>query len=63
MTYQWDPEKARLNRRKHGVSLADAVGVFEDDLAVTVPDDLSDEERFITLGKDPLGRVLVVVYT
>lgn len=63
MRYEWDPDKARRNRRKHGVSFADAVGVFEDDLALTVRDASShSEDRFITLGSDPLGRLLVVVY-
>jgi uncharacterized DUF497 family protein len=63
MDYEWDPNKAKLNFRKHGVSFADAVTVFSDDLAITVKDDNPDEERFVTMGMDALGRVLVVVYT
>jgi uncharacterized protein len=39
------------------------VSVFSDDLAVTLTDDRFEEERFITIGMDALGRVLVVVYT
>ena len=42
--------------------LPDAVSALEDDLAVTIPDDLSDEERFVTVGMDALDRILVVVY-
>jgi uncharacterized DUF497 family protein len=62
--FEWDPEKARRNRKKHGVVFADAVGVFEDELALTVSDPHSEsEERFITVGRGPLGRVLVVIYT
>jgi uncharacterized DUF497 family protein len=63
MDYEWDPNKAKLNFRKHGVWFADAVTVFSDDLAMTVKDDNPDEERFVTMGMDALGRVLVVVYT
>lgn len=63
MIYQWDADKATTNLRKHGVDFADAVTVFSDDLAITIPDDRFDEERFITLGLDALGRVLVIVYT
>lgn len=37
--------------------------MFADDLAVTVSEERFDEERFITIGIDALGRVLVVVYT
>lgn len=62
MTYQWDKKKAQVSRRKHGVSFADAVAVFEDDWAITIPDDYPDEDRFVTIGRDMLGRILVVVY-
>jgi uncharacterized DUF497 family protein len=48
---------------KHGVDFADAVGVFEDPLALTIEDqDNPDENRWLTLGTDFLGRLLVVVY-
>jgi uncharacterized protein len=63
MTYQWDKDKAAANLRKHGIDFADAVSVFSDDLAITTPDERFDEERFITVGLDGFGRVLVVVYT
>jgi len=64
MTYiEWDPEKALSNRRKHGVSFADAVIVLEDPYALTLEDDVDQERRFITLGMDALGRLLVLVYT
>jgi uncharacterized protein len=63
MSYQWDPDKANINRAKHGVDFADAVSVLEDDRAITVEDQRYDEERFITIGIDAIGRILVVVYT
>jgi uncharacterized protein len=63
MAYQWNRDKAAANLRKHGIDFADAVSVFSDDLAITVPDDRFDEERFVTIGVDAFGRVLVVVYT
>jgi uncharacterized protein len=63
MAYQWDTDKATANLRKHGIDFADAVSVFTDDLAVTASEERFDEERFITIGIDALGRVLVVVYT
>ena len=61
--YEWDPTKAVTNFRKHLVHFADAVGVFEDDNAITIPDTSSSEERFKTLGLDFMGRLLVVAYT
>jgi uncharacterized DUF497 family protein len=63
MGYEWDPNKAKLNIRKHGIAFADAVSVFFDDSAITVEDNNPDEVRFATMGMDALGRVLVVVYT
>lgn len=63
MVYQWNRDKAATNLRKHGVDFADAVSVFSDDLAITIPDERFDEERFVTIGLDAFGRVLVVVYT
>jgi uncharacterized protein len=63
MNYEWDPAKARTNRHKHGIDFADAATVFSDDYALTIPDDYPDEERFVTIGMDVLGRLLVVVFT
>jgi hypothetical protein len=64
MDYQWDPEKAASNQVKHGVDFADAVGVFEDEWALTIKEEsVEGEQRFATMGTDFLERVLVVVYT
>jgi len=59
--YEWDPAKARANLSKHGVSFADAALALEDELALTIRDDQAEGEvRFVTMGVDPLGRLLVV---
>ena len=63
MDYQWDPNKAKSNLKKHGVRFADAVSVFEDENAITLEDEHESENRFITIGRDILLRILVVVYT
>jgi uncharacterized DUF497 family protein len=61
---EWDPGKAASNYAKHQVTFADAVGILEDDLALTIRDPgIADEERWITLGLDGIRRLLVVVYT
>ncbi len=63
MNFTWDPAKRQANRRKHGVDFADAVGVFFDDNALTLEDkDAEGEQRLVTMGRDFLGRVLLVVY-
>jgi uncharacterized protein len=62
--YEWDEAKAATNLRKHGVDFADAALVLEDEHALTLSDLYSeDEERFVTTGHDPQGRLLVVAYT
>jgi len=63
MLYEWDNNKAQSNLKKHGINFADAVAVFSDDLAATVMDEYPDEERFVTMGIDAFGQILVVVYT
>jgi hypothetical protein len=63
MDFEWDPPKAQANRRKHGVDFADAVGVFEDPYALSQPDPFPHEERVVTLGRDLLDRLIVVVWT
>jgi len=63
MEAEWDPAKARANLRKHRVRLADAVTALEDTRAISIRDEGEDEERWITIGMDSVGRILVVVYT
>jgi uncharacterized DUF497 family protein len=63
MNYQWDQRKEQGNRQKHGIAFADATAVFADDRAISIEDDHPDEERFVTIGMDGFGRILVVVYT
>ncbi len=63
MNYQWDISKAQSNLRKHGIEFADAVSVFTDDYAITIEDGHPDEDRFVIIGVDALGQILVVVFT
>jgi len=64
VAYEWDPQKARQNVHKHGVRFADATTALEDEFALSMRDPYADEEeRWITLGTDSFGRLLVVVYT
>lgn len=63
MNYEWDPQKAAANFDKHRVSFADAITVLSDPFARTITDDFTDEERFVTIGMDAFGEILVVVYT
>ena len=61
---EYDPVKAAANLRKHGVSFADAEQALRDPQAATLEDpDAEGEPRYVTLGMDAAGRVLVIVWT
>jgi uncharacterized DUF497 family protein len=64
MSFQWDPDEAESNSKKHGVEFADAVGVFTDELALSIedPDSLS-ERRWVVIGRGLTDQLLTVVYT
>ena len=65
MDFEWDPRKAEINLRKHGVSFTEAGTVFGDDLAITVPDPdhSNDEDRYITIGWSDHRRLLMISHT
>lgn len=65
MQFEWDPRKAAANQTKHGVSFEEAISIFGDPLATTVPDPnhSQGEERFVTTGLSTRQRVLVVWHT
>ena len=49
MEYQWDGKKANQNIKKHEIDFADAVGVFEDEWALTIKRHIVEyEQRFAT---------------
>ena len=61
--FEWDEAKNASNVLKHKVYFADTFAVFEDSNSLTIDDFESGEQRFITIGMDAFGRVLVVVCT
>jgi uncharacterized DUF497 family protein len=64
MDVQWNPVKAAANYRKHGIRFSEAEDILADPRALTIEDTgVTGETRFISMGRDVAGRVLVVVYT
>ena len=65
MKFEWDPQKADRNLKKHGVSFQEAASVLGDALSITYydPDHSAREHRFITVGMSRSGRVLMVAHT
>ena len=65
LIFEWDEEKAVRNEAKHGLSFEEAKTVFNDPLAVTIPDPehSAQEDRWVDTGLSSGGEVLVVWYT
>ena len=62
LEFEWDPAKAKLNLKDHGVSFDEATTVFRDTLSITIadPDHSDSEDRFIDIGMSHRGQLLVV---
>ena len=65
MKFEWDPEKERLNIRKHAVTFEQAAYVFSDPCVLNQYDDQHSQEadRWVLLGKCLSEILLVVMHT
>ena len=65
LEFEWDPVKAELNLKEHGVSFDEATTIFRDTLSITIsdPDHSEYEDRFIDIGMSHRMQLLVVSYT
>ena len=63
--FEWDPGKAQRNLKDHGIAFERAASIFLDPQALSVFDEehSQDEDRWITLGMDRTGILLVVCHT
>jgi uncharacterized DUF497 family protein len=64
LLFEWDPNKAASNLRKHGIRFEEALTVFADPLSLSVPDPDHSlrEQRFLLLGRSADDRLLVVIH-
>ena len=63
LEFEWDPVKAKLNLKEHGVSFDEATTIFRDTLSITIADPDHSEDRFIDIGMSHRRQLLVVAYT
>ena len=65
LLFEWDPVKAAMNKKIHGITFDEASTAFKDTLSLTVYDPLhsEDENRFVLIGSSHRDRLLVVVLT
>lgn len=66
MVFEWDENKDRINKKKHGISFEVAVRVFLDDMRIEKIDfahSTVDEERINIIGRVENMIILFVVTT
>ncbi len=63
--FEWDPKKAKRNVEKHRLSFERAASLFNDPGAISIFDEehSDKDERWITLGRDRTGTLIVVCHT
>lgn len=63
--FEWDPDKAQQNRKKHGISFEQAAMVFTDPKAISLYDTehSKDEDRWVTLGLSVSHGLVIVCHT
>jgi hypothetical protein len=63
LEFEWDEEKEKINKKKHGISFNTAKLIFKDDCRVEFYDSEHSvtEERYNVIGL--IGDILFVVYT
>lgn len=65
MEFEWDPKKAALNFKKHGVTFQEGSSVFADEFARIIDDPVHSitEYREIIIGTSSADRLLFVSFT
>ena len=51
MGFEYDPEKSAENKRKHGLDFEEAQALWNDAALVEVPARVTDEPRWVVIGK------------
>ena len=63
MLFEWDDSKAESNKKKHGISFAEAATAFSDPNAIEFLDTASEkEELWILVGLSANSHVVLVVF-
>ena len=51
MEFEFDPEKSKINKSKHGIDFVEAQALWDDTDIIEIPVKVSDESRFLVIGK------------
>lgn len=63
--FEWDIRKAKSNVRKHRITFERSATIFRDPNLLSIPDKehSESEERWLTMGLDESGILLVISHT
>ncbi|NTW69265.1 MAG: BrnT family toxin [Chlorobiaceae bacterium] len=50
MRFEFDPEKSRRNKEKHGIDFVEAQLLWDDENLVEIPARTTEEPRFVVIG-------------
>ena len=64
LQFEWDAKKAKINKRKHGITFEEATTAFADELSITIDDPIhsEDEDRLILIGQSKGFKTLIVIH-
>ena len=64
LQFEWDEKKAKINKRKHGITFEEATTAFADELSITIDDPLhsDDEDRLVLIGQSKAFKTLIVIH-
>ena len=51
MRFEYDPDKSRANKQKHGIDFVKAQALWKDPHLLEIPTRTSDEPRFVVIGR------------
>ncbi len=51
MLYEFDIQKSKKNKEKHGIDFEDAQALWDDPYLIEIPARTDDEPRFMVIGK------------
>jgi hypothetical protein len=65
MQFNWDIDKEKNNKKKHGITFSESCYVFSDNYSLNLFDEehSDDEDRWITIGQGIENKILVVIHT
>ncbi len=62
MTFEFDEQKSKRNKEKHGIDFVEAQRIWEDPEVVMIPAKIISESRYLLIGKSD-NRIWSAIFT